>query len=94
MNPQPVSLELGDKVLGEQVTLAVYGYPADFLEQYRAGVEKVTAADVTRVALKYIQPEKLAVVIVGNTKEIQPPLTDLGKPTQLDITIPGAPKDQ
>ena len=83
-----------EKVLGEQVTLAVYDYPADFLEQYRAGVEKVTAADVTRVALKYVQPEKLAIVIVGNTKEIEPPLTDLGKPTQLDITIPGAPKDQ
>jgi len=83
-----------EKVLGEQVTLAVYGYPADFLERYRAGVEKVTAADVTRVALKYIQPEKLAIVVVGNTKEIEPPLDTLGKPTQLDITIPGAPKDQ
>jgi len=83
-----------EKVLGEQVTLAVYGYPADFLEQYRAGVEKVTAADVTRVALKYIQPEKLAIVVVGNTTEIQPPLSTLGKTTQLDITIPGAPKNQ
>jgi len=64
------------------------------LEQYRAGVEKVTAADVTRVALKYIQPEKLAIVVVGNMQEIQPPLSTLGKTTQLDITIPGAPKEQ
>jgi zinc protease len=83
-----------EKVLSEQVVLAVYDYPADFLERYRAGIEKVTAADVTRVALKYVQPEKLATVIVGNTSEIKPPLTDLGKTTQLDITIPGAPKDQ
>jgi len=83
-----------EKVLSEQVILAVYDYPADFLERYRAGIEKVTAADVTRVALKYVQPEKLATVIVGNTSEIKPPLTDLGKTTELDITIPGAPKDQ
>jgi len=83
-----------EKILSEQVTLAVYGYPADFLEQYRAGVEKVTAADVTRVALKYIQPEKLAIVVVGNMQEVQPPLSTLGKTTQLDITIPGAPKEQ
>jgi len=83
-----------EKVLSEQVVLAVYDYPADFLERYRAGIEKVTAADVTRVALKYVQPEKLATVIVGNTSEIKPPLTDLGKTTELDITIPGAPKDQ
>ena len=86
-----------EKVLGEQVTLAVYGYPADFLERYRAGVERVTSADVARVAQKYVQPEKLAIVVVGNSSEIQPPLNDatgLGKFTTLDITIPGAPKDQ
>jgi zinc protease len=83
-----------EKVLGEQVTLAVYGYPSDFLEKYRAGVEKVTAEDVTRVALKYVQPEKLAIVVVGNQGEIKPPLSDLGKTTELDIAIPGAPKEQ
>jgi len=82
-----------EKVLNEQVVFAVYGYPSDFLERYRAGVEKVTAEDVTRVALKYIQPEKLAIVVVGNKTEIKPPLSDLGKTTELDITIPGAPKE-
>ena len=82
-----------EKVLNEQVVFAVYGYPSDFLEKYRAGVEKVTAEDVTRVALKYIQPEKLAIVVVGNKSEIKPPLSDLGKTTELDITIPGAPKE-
>jgi zinc protease len=80
------------KVLSEQVTLAVYGYPADFLERYRAGVEQVTSADVARVAQKYVQPEKLAIVVVGNAPEIQPPLAGLGKVTTLDIAIPGAPK--
>ena len=83
-----------EKVLAEQVTLAVYGYPADFLDRYHEAVEKVTAADVSRVAQKYIEPGKLAIVVVGNLGEIQPPLTDLGKTTQLDITIPGAPAAQ
>jgi zinc protease len=81
-----------EKVLSEQVTLAVYGYPSDFLERYRAGVEKVTAEDVARVARKYVQPEKLAIVVVGNKPEIMPPLDGLGKVTTLDIAIPGAPK--
>jgi zinc protease len=83
-----------EKVLGEQVTLEVYGYPADFLERYRDGVEKVTSADVARVAQKYVQPEKLAIVVVGNTPEIDPPLSALGKVTTLDIAIPGAPKQE
>ncbi len=80
-----------EKVLGQQITLAVYGYPPDFLERYRAGVERVTAADVARVAQKYVQPQKLAIVVVGNQSEIKPPLKQLGPVTPLDITIPGAP---
>lgn len=79
------------KTLNEQVTLAFYGYPPDFLEKYRDGIDRVTAADVTRVANKYIDTSKLAIVIVGNKSEIQPPLSDLGKVTNLDITIPPPP---
>jgi len=84
-----------EKVLNEQVTLAFYGYPPDFLEKYKDGIEHVTAADVTRVANKYIDISKLAILVVGNKSEIQPPLSTLGKVTDLDITIPpppGAPK--
>lgn len=80
------------KVLSEQVTLAVYGYPADFLSRYRDGVERVTSADVERVAKKYIEPAKLAIVVVGNRPGIVPPLSKLGQVTDLDISIPGEPK--
>ena len=77
-----------DKTLNEQVVLAFYGYPADTLEKYKSGIEKVTAADVTRVANKYIDVSKLAVVVVGNEAQITPKLDTLGKVTNIDITIP------
>ncbi len=80
-----------DKTLNEQVTLAFYGYPADTLEKYKAGIEKVTAADVTRVANKYIDTSKLAIVVVGNESQISPKLDALGKVTNIDITIPPPP---
>ncbi|HEV2645204.1 MAG TPA: pitrilysin family protein [Acidobacteriaceae bacterium] len=80
-----------EKTLGEQVTLAFYGYPPDFLERYKDGIEHVTAADVTRVANQYIDVSKLAVVVVGNGSEIKPPLADLGKVTNIDISIPPPP---
>ncbi len=51
----------------------------------------MTAADVTRVANKYIDVSKLAIVVVGNKSEIKPPLSGLGKVTTLDITIPPPP---
>lgn len=80
-----------DKTLGEQVTLAFYGYPSDYLEKYKSGIERVTAADVSRVAAKYIDTSKLAVVVVGNESEMKMPLSTLGKVTTVDVAIPPPP---
>ena len=80
-----------DKILNEQVTLAFYGYPLDFLEKYRTGVEKVSAADVSRVANKYVDVSKLAIIVVGNQQQIKPQLSDLGAITPVDVTIPPPP---
>lgn len=68
-----------------------YGYPKDFIFQYRRGVEATTIADVQRVAEKYLKPENLVTLVVGNASQIQPPLTSLGnkvKVQAIDITIP------
>ena len=35
-------------------------------------IQAVTAADVQRVAQKYIQPDHFAVVVVGDRKAIEP----------------------
>ena len=80
-----------EKTLGEQVVLGLYGYPTDFLEKYKNGIEKVTSADVERVANKYVDAKKLAIVVVGNTSEFGTPLTELGPTTKLDIAIPPPP---
>ena len=80
-----------DKVLGEQLTYELYGYPKDFLERFRDAVDKVTSADVHRVAQKYIDKRKLAVLVIGNSKEFDKPLTEFGQVTKLDISIPTAP---
>jgi zinc protease len=79
-----------EKVLAESVRLEFYGYPPDYLETYKAGLEKVTLADLDRVAKKYIAPAKLAVLVVGNGPQIKPPLDDLklGPAQPIDITIP------
>ena len=77
-----------DKVLGERMLYEFFGYPADFLERYRAGIEKVTPADVNAVARKYIHPEQFAVLVVGNAAELGKPLSSLGPVTPIDITIP------
>jgi zinc protease len=85
-----------DKILAERERLEFYGYPPDYLETYRAALEKVTLADLAAVAKKYIHPEKLAVLVVGNGPEIKPPVSELGlgAPQSIDITIPRPSKPQ
>jgi zinc protease len=76
------------KVLHEQETYEFYGYPKDFLERYRAGVEKVTPAEVLRVAKKYLHKDDLKVLVVGNASGFETQLAALGAVTPVDITIP------
>jgi predicted Zn-dependent peptidase len=48
-----------------------YRLPDDYFSNYVQKIEAVTAADVQRVARKYIDPSKLAVVVVGDVKTIE-----------------------
>ncbi len=77
-----------EKVLRERMAYEFYGYPADFLERFRAGVEKVQATDVNQVAAKYLHKDQLAVLVVGNASEFDKPLSSLGPVTNVDIAIP------
>jgi predicted Zn-dependent peptidase len=50
----------------------VYKLPDDYFAKYVQNIQAVTAADVQRVAQKYINPDRLAVVVVGDRKVIEP----------------------
>ena len=85
------NLDSPEKILRERMTYEFYGYPQDYLEKFRLGVDKVTAADVAQAASKYLHKEKLAVLVVGNAGEFDKPLSSLGPVTNIDITIPPPP---
>jgi len=81
-----------EKVLREKMAYEFYHYPLDFLERYRAEIDKVTAEQVTQVSRKYLQKDKLAVLVLGNDSGFDKPLSSLGPVTNVDITIPPPPK--
>jgi zinc protease len=84
-------LDSPDKILGERMVYEYYGYPPDWLDKYATEIRKVTAADVNRVAAKYLHKDQLAVLVVGNNKEFGQPLSSLGPVKEIDITIPPPP---
>ncbi len=84
-------LDSPEKILAERMTYEFYGYPADWLDQFPAKIHAVTAADVNRVAAKYLHRDQLAVLVVGNTKDFDKPLSSLGPVKEIDIAIPPPP---
>lgn len=65
-----------------------YGYPRDFLERFKANVEKVTVEDILRVAKKHLRPDNLVLLAVGRQQDFDQPLAALGEVHMLDIAIP------
>lgn len=94
LNAFVFTMDTRAKALNQQVLLEFYGFPADYYTKYPAEIQKVTAADVERVAKKYVHPDRLAVLVVGKESDFERPLSTLGTVTPIDITIPSpdAPK--
>jgi predicted Zn-dependent peptidase len=55
-------------------TIYSNGLPEDYWSRYQAGVKAVTAADVQRVANKYLDVDHLTILIVGDRATIEGPV--------------------
>lgn len=80
------------EILDEQLTYAYYGMPPDFLDTYRKNIEKVSSADVARMARKYVHPDTLVLLVVGKSQEFDRPVASFGDVRPIDITIPPPPE--
>ena len=54
--------------------IVVYGLPDSYFNDYFKKVNGVTLADIQRVANKYLDPSKMAILIVGDRKTVEPAL--------------------
>ncbi|NEP51726.1 MAG: insulinase family protein [Moorea sp. SIO3C2] len=78
-----------EQTLSRLMRYEYYGYPEDFIFRYQKAVTATTIDDIQRVAEKYLKPEQIVTVVVGNASQIEPALTSLSQDvTVLDITIP------
>ena len=73
-----LSLATQNGIADELMTMKLIGLGKDYLNDYRARIEAVTAADVQRVARRYVRTDDATVVVVGDAARLRQELAALG----------------
>jgi predicted Zn-dependent peptidase len=81
-----LSLEQPTGVLAFAMVQKTYGFPADYWDTYPAKIMAVSADDVQRVARKYLNPETMQLVAVGDAHKIKAALEKYGPVEVYDST--------
>ena len=74
-----------DAVVNQQARLEFYHYPAGYLERYRDNIARVSREDVLRVAKKYLRPDAMKLVVVGDEKKFDRPLAIFGSVREIKL---------
>ncbi|MBP1753018.1 MAG: zinc-dependent peptidase, family [Geobacteraceae bacterium] len=72
-------------VAGQKAMLEYYGYPREYLDNFRKNISRVTKDDVLRVAKKYLRPEAMTLVVVGDEKKFDKPLSNFGEVSEIRL---------
>jgi predicted Zn-dependent peptidase len=73
-----LSLESPSELLGYAITRKIYGFPPDYWDTYPAKIMAITAEDIQRVTRKYLNPENIQIVAVGDVSKIKPVMEKYG----------------
>jgi len=72
-------------IVTQRARLEYYGYAPDYLETYRDNISRVTKEDVLAAARKHLKPEAFKLVVVGDAKKFDKPLSTFGSVRELDL---------
>ena len=67
------------------------GLPTDYYQTILDGYRAVTPERLHEVARRYLRPEDLAIVVVGDAKVLEPPLARFGPVKKIPAELPTAP---
>jgi len=80
-----LSLESPDDLLNYALTRKIYSLPEDYWDAYPAKLMAVTAPDIQRVARKYIDPQTMQIIAVGDGSKIRTILEKYGPIERYDV---------
>ena len=73
----PRGFETPDQIANGLEQVVTYDLPDTYFNSYLERIQAVTLEDVNRVANRYLQPDRMAVVIVGDRSKIEQGLRSL-----------------
>ncbi len=68
----PLTINSNAKLSDALSTMAFYGLPLDFLDTYQQKIQALTHAQVKAALQKHLDPEKMALIVVGPASNIPP----------------------
>jgi zinc protease len=75
----PAGFETAGQISGQLSNLVVYGLPDSYFNDYIRNIQAVSVEDVNRVANKYLTPDNMAILIVGDRSVIEPKLKEIDR---------------
>ncbi|MDQ3687261.1 MAG: insulinase family protein [Acidobacteriota bacterium] len=75
----PTGFETPAQIAARLEDIVLYNLPDDYFNNYLARVRAVSLDDVTRAANRYLDPSRLAILVVGDRREIEPGLRSLSE---------------
>lgn len=72
-------------IVGQKVDIEYEELPLNYLETYLDNVQAVTQEDVQRVARKYLHPDEIKVLVVGDKEKFDKPLDSFGKVNVIEL---------
>lgn len=61
------------------------GLPPNYYEQYLQQIQAATPADLQRVMQQYVRPEQFVIVVVGDQRQFDKPLSSLGQVIEVPL---------
>jgi len=77
--------QTSSQILRQMMSIEYQGLPENYLETYLSNIDAVTIEQVQEAARKYIHPDRLTLVLVGNKAVLETFPDDFGKFTVIEL---------
>ncbi len=85
VNQQVFEYESSHIVIRKLIWFDICALPLDTIERYFKAYQSATVEDIKRVARKYLHPEGLTILVVGDQSRFDRPLSDFGEVNVIEI---------